>query len=148
MYPIYRDLREKLGEPLWHDAEGVPRYAPFEPNLLGIYDEWACLFVVRCQGCSRDFHCAAGWTITNGLMHLTAEQSKERFDKKDDAATVLPLFVGWGDAPWHGYNGDDGQCSGTTMSTEIMDVREIWHRVNYKWEPVEVTRALRDLVTG
>jgi hypothetical protein len=45
MYPLYKDLRERLGEPLWHDAEGVPRYAPFEPSLLGIYDRWAVLFV-------------------------------------------------------------------------------------------------------
>lgn len=32
MYPLYRDLRERLGTPKWIDREGVPRYSDFTPD--------------------------------------------------------------------------------------------------------------------
>lgn len=139
MYPLYSDIREKLGEPEWHDQYGVPRYAPCHPDLMGIYDDWACLFVVKCQGCNREFDCAAGFTLFNGLHDLTREQIQERIDKKEDPSFVLPLFVSWGDAPWHD---DENQCAGTTMTTDIVLIKKVWRRANGDWNQLAITNDL------
>ena len=29
----YFDIRSRLGEPLWFDDNGVPRYVPFTPGM-------------------------------------------------------------------------------------------------------------------
>ena len=98
MYPIYRDLRDKLGEPIWHDEHGVPRYAEFHPSLLGIYDDWAVLFVVRCQSCGMCFDCASGLATMSELSRYPGKP-RFTFEERNDSMKVLPLIVGWGDAP-------------------------------------------------
>ena len=141
MYPIYRDLRDKLGEPLWHDGHGVPRYAEFHPSLLGIYDDWAALFVVRCQSCGMDFDCAAGLATSHRLITYPGKPPFA-FEERNDPMKVLPHVVGWGDAPWHH---DASQCSGTTMTTMIVRLRQVWRREKSEWSKVELTAAMIDL---
>ena len=42
---------------------------------------------------------------------------------------VMDKLFGWGDAPWHTQHGDqdqfDGQCAGTTMTTDYV-AKELW----------------------
>lgn len=134
MYPLYKDLRDRLGEPLWHDANGVPRYAPFHPNLLGIYDNWAVLFCVRCQACRRDFSCAVG----RDSIRLVTEKRIE-FQEQNNPFQVLTQIVGWGDAPWHD---DERQCAGTTMSSTVVGILEVWHREKCDWNRIEIEKSL------
>lgn len=148
MYPLYKDIRERLGEPLWHDQDGVPRYAEFNPQLLGIYDDWACLFVVECQSCSRQFKCAAGLSVVHYCMkNYLHDKSKwdEMTGKRDDAEFVLPHLIGWGDAPWHD---DERQCAGTTMSTDVVAILEVWHRKNSEWKRVTISHELANSLLG
>lgn len=134
MYPIYRDIRDRLGEPLWHDEHGVPRYAEFHPKLLGIYDDWAVLFNVECQGCGRQFPCAVGRSAIN----LVVQNSLE-FADKDDAQKVLYQMLSWGDAPWHD---GDRQCAGTTMSTDITAILQVWRRVDMDWVQIDLALSI------
>lgn len=46
MHPDYRDIRDQLGPPRWWDARGVPRYAPFSPDLCGAYNDYVALLEV------------------------------------------------------------------------------------------------------
>lgn len=125
MYPLYKDIRTKLGEPVWIDQHGVPRYEPFHPELLGIYDKWALEIEVKCQSCHQLFLCAAG---SDEYEFNPATKSMNHFKTVDDAINRLS---GWGDAPWHTHKGDqdkfDGQCAGTTMCSDSREIR-LWRR--------------------
>lgn len=154
MYPVYEDIR-RMGEEagrlvLWHDGHGVPRFEAFDPALLGIYDDWAALFTVRCQACGEEFDCADGsvWSDLLRSMALDEAACQEAFERKGDPAYRLPLLVSWGDAPWHG----ERQCSGTTMTTEIVAIKGAWHRgstiESFGWEPVEIPDDLRTSLLG
>ena len=96
MYPLYRDIRERLDEPDWHDQNGVPRYGKFHPKMLGIYDDWAVLFQVRCQSCGRLFPCAVGISTIHYMMK---NPGKLAFEDREDVEKILDLIVYWGDAP-------------------------------------------------
>jgi hypothetical protein len=136
MYPIYRDLRDKLGKPEWHDQHGVPRYAEFHPKHLGIYDTYAALFLVQCQACHRTFPCAVGsphYLLQNNEVVML-----------NDIFAFLEREVSWGDAPWHD---DDSQCAGTTMSTSVVKLLSVWERKQGDWNQLEITQAMTDLVT-
>lgn len=136
MYPVYRDLRLRLGVPLWHDQHGVPRYDKFHPDLLGIYDEWAAAFLVQCQSCQETFPCATGQPnliFVNGQPEFIS-----------DVETFLEQYVHWGDAPWHD---GESQCAGTTMSTSIVKLLSVWHRTSGDWVELEITQDMTNLVT-
>jgi hypothetical protein len=134
MYPLYKDIREKLGAPLWHDSHGVPRYAEFHPSLLGVYDEYAVLFLVQCQSCHQVFPCAVGHS-----KHVFTSEMKVLKDVHE----FIQDYVGWGDAPHHE---DIPQCAGTTMSTSVVKLLSVWEK-NRHWEQVEITQSMTDLVT-
>jgi len=136
MYPVYRDIREKLGTPMWHDSNGVPRYAEFHPKYLGVYDYYAAHFLVQCQSCLQTFPCATG--SQNYRFH------NNEVVMIDDIFAFLEQYVSWGDAPWHD---DDSQCAGTTMSSSVVKLLSVWERKNSDWEPLEITQKMTDLVT-
>ena len=122
MYRLYNDLREKLGEPQWHDEQGVPRYCAYQPSCGGIYDHWSALLEIDCQACGQLFLVSDSYS-TLDLIRQKAGATELRQEP------VLPTTsdAGWfsfGDAPWHG----EEQCSGTTMSTEVLRVVEFWTR--------------------
>lgn len=126
MYPIYKDIRERLGTPKWHDRHGVPRYSDFTPDECAeIYCDWAVLMEVKCQACDEVFLCG------NACR-------RHDFDRNnvviiDDPEVALLRLFGWGDAPWH------DQCSGTTMSTDYRIIG-FWHkrRTDYVWESLPI----------
>lgn len=129
MYRLYEDIRERCGEPLWHDDQGVPRYRPYHPRDGGIYDRWSALLEIECQGCRRRF--------LVGDCYSTMDLIRDTRDGDPiPAAPVLPTaeHAGWfcfGDAPWH--EAEHGQCSGTTMSTGVLRVVEFWAREHFEW---------------
>ena len=113
MYPLYEDLREKLGDPLWVDENGVPRYKPFAPGMLDIYAKFAALVEIRCQACRRPFLVGVSWSIikcigSGELVHWNEEGH-------DGRPMVMPSVeegpgaFGFGDAPWH-ETPDEGVC--------------------------------------
>ncbi len=134
MYPIYKDIRNRLGAPLWHDSYGVPRYDEFHPKLLGIYDKYAVLFLVQCQTCHQLFPCAFGMP---GYHFVN-----DKFDIIDNVDDFLK-YVTWGDAPYHE---EEQQCSGTTMSTSIVKLLSVWSQESGKWESLEITQAMTDAI--
>lgn len=139
MYNPYFDIRDMAkvagkSEPLWHDANGVPRYAPFTPGMQGVYASLEALFEVKCQSCGRTFLCADEWS------HVTIirQPNWKNLVKWDDTGhnprpTEEPTnestgWISWGDAPWH------GQCSGSTMTTCIIRIVEYWEKRLFDWE--------------
>lgn len=118
--PDYRDITRRLGEPLWYDEHGVPRYDPFHPDLCGVYDTYVALLEIACQACGRRFHVAvgvdAGWhMVTTGGKEpeLPTRESVGSFD--------------FGDPPRHTCD-DGGLCAGETMSSVPLRVIEFWRR--------------------
>ena len=154
MYPAYRDLREKLGAPIWTDSNGVPRYAKFHPKLLGVYDTFAILFDVQCQSCGMRFDCANGtnpihaWLRRNKRLDTPVPSNAEL----NDPMRVFDELLGWGDAPYHDEQGhedtDDGQCSGVCMSTDIVAILGAWIKKDFEWERYELTLAQGNQLLG
>lgn len=127
MYPLYKELREKLGEPLWVDQNGVPRYCEFHPDIASeIYGDWVALMEVECQSCGKVFKCARGVCRVMEVI-----KSRGQVQLENTAAQMIPYLIGWGDAPWHDADGNeagfDNQCAGTTMSTDILSFR-VWYK--------------------
>lgn len=145
MYPLYQDLREKLGAPHWIDQHGVPRYKPFHPDLLGIYDRWAVMFEVECQACRKRFRCAGG---VSRLHIVRTPLEKVKVITIETIEQALDHLVSWGDAPWHDADGDEAgfssQCVGTTMTTAIPVIVEVWHYDAIgEWSLVDISDELR-----
>ena len=131
MYPLYEDLREKLGDPLWVDEHGVPRYQPFAPDMLDIYAKFGALLEIRCQACHRPFQVGVSWSIikcigSGELVHWNEEGHDGRPMVMPSVEEGVGAF-GFGDAPWH-ETPDEGVCVGATMSTEAVRVLEFWER--------------------
>lgn len=123
MYRLYLDIRDRLGEPDWHDEQGVPRYVPYRPEHGGIYDRWAALLEIRCQGCGRTFLVSDSYSLMDVIKGgwKKGDPSEPEFPSVDNCGG----WFAFGDAPWHEYDGG-GQCSGTTMTTETLRVVEFW----------------------
>ena len=122
MLPSYDDIRSRIAEPsLWYDRHGVPRYEPFKPQMLGVYDDFAVLAEIECQRCSRRFLVGGGWT----RFDVFADPIVER------TLTGLVASFDYGDPPRHG--GDAGRCAGETMSSDVVRVVETWERVGLDW---------------
>lgn len=128
---LYEDLRSRLGEPLWHDEQGVPRYDSFHPNLCGVYDTHVALLEIACQGCEKRFLVSSSWNHHCDLERFARTRGTDVTvlgPQMPDATNGGGSF-GYGDAPWHG----DPQCAGTTMATEVVRVVEFWTR-DFEWQ--------------
>lgn len=116
MLPDYSDIRALTDkDPLWFTPEGVPRYAPFEPDLLGVYDDFALLVEVECQSCRRRMLVGEGWTRFNLTPAMYGQNIIH--NKIED------LAEGWsmGDPPRHG-------CVGDTMGCYERRIVEAWEK--------------------
>ena len=105
----YHDITSRLGEPIWYDECGVPRYDPFEPGMCNnIYANEAALLWIACQDCGKRF-CVAlstmGW----------------RRKRAGIARSIAERMIHYGDPPHH-------DCIGDTMNCEDIRVLEYWHR--------------------
>lgn len=70
----YYDIIEKLGEPLWYDNFGVPRYADFKPEMAGIYSKYVALLEVKCQCCQKVYRVASVVTEFASRVKLPIEK--------------------------------------------------------------------------
>ena len=123
MLPAYDDIRSRIaGPPAWHDQHGVPRYAAFTPEMVGVYDNFAVLVKIDCQRCSRQFFVGAGWT----RFDVFADPVRER-----TLADCVATFD-YGDPPRHD-DGDMGRCAGETMSSGVVQVIQAWERTHLVW---------------
>lgn len=120
MLRSYEDITKRLGEPIWYDEHGCPRYDSFKPDMCGVYDNQVVLLEIRCQNCGRLFKVSSSWdrgrVILNMAIHGKCEEVIEPLPKRD----------GWGkyhygDPPNHG-------CVGDTMNSEPERVLQFWQR--------------------
>ena len=123
MLPSYADIRALTeSEPSRFDRNGVPRYAPFHPRLLGVYDRFAVLAEIECQACGtrlligegRPKHCIH-------LAHGEAEVIEQSLE------TLAHDFV-FGDPPRHDCPG-----AGETMGCIERRIVEAWEQVDFAW---------------
>lgn len=119
MLPDYDDIRKAAGDktPLWYDGNGVPRYAPFTPQMLGIYDDFALLVEIKCQSCGEHFLVGEGWTRHHILMAKGEVEIVTRTLRK------LAENYHYGDPPRHG-------CVGDTMGCIEVRIVEAWHQTH------------------
>lgn len=134
MYRRYQDIRDRLGEPLWHDDHGVPRYETFHPSLCGVYDEYVALLEIECQSCGDRMLVTDSWTKSEGirfwLMQGKPEDDTARFNSPQLPTPEDSGNFTYGDMPWH-RNG----CGGSTMTTDVAQVVEFWKRNAFcEWE--------------
>jgi len=122
MLPSYDDIRSRIAEPpFWYDQHGVPRYDPFRPEMLGVYDHFAVLGEIACQSCRRRFFVATSWPLY--------DMSKEAIPEHV-LADLVDSFD-YGDPPRHDI--EVGRCAGETMRSEVVRVVEAWERVGIEW---------------
>ena len=125
MLPRYDDIRAlTAAEPMWFTEDGVPRFAPFAPTMLGVYDNFALLAAVRCQSCSQVTPVGAG--ITRFVFHVIADHQINV-----DEYTVERFVNEWtmGDPPHHNCPG-----AGETMTADTVGLIEVWQRPHFEWE--------------
>lgn len=122
MLAAYRDILDAAGcQPDWWTDQGVRRFAPFAPTMLGVYDQFALLAEMACQSCDQRFLIGEGWT----RFEVTASEVQTH--------TLIELVAAWsfGDPPRH----DDGQrrCAGAAMCSVQLRVVEAWEREDLEW---------------
>lgn len=118
MLPDYSDIRSAIDrDPEWFDGQGVPRYAPFSPDMLGIYDKFAVLAEIMCQSCSCRLLVADGWASSGWAWKDGA------FTPTVYTLEFLLKNYRYGDPPRH-------HCSGAGESMSSISVRlvEVWQR--------------------
>ena len=123
MYPVYRDLRQRLGPPLWHDWHGVPRYDPYTPGQQNIYAVYEVLLDLQCAACHQWFAVAS-----------CAPRVRVQWPAGTVVTVVEPTWWAWGDAPWHIHPDGHGLCEGATMVANILAVREYWRHEDFTWQ--------------
>lgn len=121
MLPDYKDITSRLGQPLWYDRHGVPRYDPFHPDMCDVYANYVAYMEIRCQACGKCFKVAVDRSKYDWL------ERQVEFPSSDSEGDFY-----YGDPPIHG----DG-CAGNTMSCETLRILEFWVRdgsTGYDWE--------------
>lgn len=117
----YRDIRNELGEPVWWDEAGVPRYCEFgvhETNV--VYVDEVALLEIACQGCGTVFQVAMSWNNFNNLFR------KDRVPPLSER--IRDGIIHYGDPP-------NGDCcaAGASMNSIPLRVLEFWQRESYDW---------------
>jgi hypothetical protein len=144
--PRYHDIKDRISElPVWYDAHGCPRYGDFEPNVLGVYDDIALLYLIECQSCQARFKVGEGHNMHSsfngyikraGLAYLDYQDKVKKGEPAElpDIPWEKPTLAQYaacpiyGDPPIHG-------CVGDTMSSSTLKVLEAWEKekASYNW---------------
>lgn len=130
MWPDYTDIKSRLGEPLWYDEHGVPRYEPFKPEMCDVYAEYAALMLVECQECGRQFMVAK---TLNVLDIREFQQARREF--LPTAASIGAFH--YGDPPRHESDESGDDCvAGVTMNVITRKILEFWHldKEQFAWK--------------
>lgn len=118
MLPSYRDITSKLGEPVWYDANGVPRYcAPHPEHASSIYADVVVFYVIGCQACRQRF-----------LVEDWFHSFTRRINKQGNILepSILAKSLHYGDPPHH--RDGDRMCTGVTMNCDDLYVKQFWVR--------------------
>lgn len=124
MLPAYEDITRRLGEPLWYDRHGVPRYDPFRPDMCGVYACYTALLEIECQGCGKRFKTAVdypSYELCGGRLWWPQLPTAE--DEGD---------FRYGDPPPHDCPGG-GLCAGSTMGSVTRRILEFWVKDGFEW---------------
>ena len=107
----YNDILSRIKEePLWHDANGAPRYDKFSPDMCpNIYTHKVGLFLISCQNCQKEF-----------LVEMHGDMFGDRSERP-------PSKWHYGDPPIHG-------CAGDTMNCDDLKVVEFWVKEDFEWK--------------
>ena len=155
MHTDYSDITSKIGEPLWYDEHGTPRYCAFSPNACGVYVDRVALLEISCQECERLFHVALS-TERHPSIGSIARQAlatnKRIADLLDSlpeptletlrwALQSIPLKKqpypsletenawAWGDPPYHTEDLNEQPCyAGSTMTSDTLRILEFWEK--------------------
>lgn len=123
MLPSYSDIRALTdAEPIWFGGNGVPRYEPFSPSLLGVYDTIAVLAEIECQSCAKLLLVGEG-----SPRHCVRSEHGNVTLVEKSLETLARDFV-FGDPPRHYCSG-----AGETMSCIERHIVEAWERVDDEW---------------
>ena len=121
MLPSYKDITDKLGEPIWFDKHGVPRYCEFHPSRVGVYARLVLYFKIGCQSCDAKWKVAVDHSKASLQGYRLMENSVDIFH--------------YGDPPIYGHDAD---CSaGATMNSVPIQVISLWKfsdmAANWEW---------------
>jgi hypothetical protein len=124
MHEAYNDIRSRLGDPLWWDENGCPRYDPFDPGMCAdAYAEEAILVRIRCQNCDEEFDVADTWSPYSDMFSW---RKLPKLSERIRAGGFLSYH--WGDPPYH----DDP--AGNTENCIDMRVLQFWTREKtFEW---------------
>lgn len=131
----YWDILDKLGEPVWWNEHGVPRYCEFSVDEASIYAEQVALVRITCQGCGHPFQICMSSTVYDRARddredletYIRATVLEETFFDVGDGYQMRREF-GYGDPP------NIGCCSaGPTMTSVPERILEFWRRSGGAW---------------
>lgn len=122
----YEDIISKLGEPIWYDVYGVPRYCEYKPEEGTVYPEASCYMEIACQACQKSFNVVQERDKYHAGPPMVLPEVKE--GDSDSWDTVGSFH--YGDPPIHG-------CVGDTMNSVPIKVIEFWRRLDCRWEKIE-----------
>lgn len=113
VYIAYTDITSRIAEPPTWWLEGVPRYGPFDPKELNVYNKQSLLVHTVCQICDARFD-----------VGLYAPSSRY----PDDFRDVIEAYasVQAGDPP-------SACCGGGHTSSMEIEVLEFWERTGLEW---------------
>lgn len=126
MLPKYDDIlalaRQAGATPQWWDENGVPRFAPFRPSMLGVYDCLAALAEIECAGpsCGQRLFVAAGRPLYGLVAGNVVTYG---------AQDVVAVLEAWGDPPRHNMPSGE-RCAGETMACDFVRLVEVWDRAD------------------
>lgn len=137
----YEDILSRLGEPLWYDYEGVPRYDSFHPNLCGVYASFVSYNQIACQSCVKKFFVAVeicNFEIPPSFKFpipppIGEAQKIEKVVNKLDSSNFPSPWdqIGsfhYGDPPIH-------RCFGDSMNSVPVRIIEFWQKGPLKDTP-------------
>lgn len=127
MRPEYKDILDRIPyAPTWFDDHGVPRYCAMHPDKLGVYDDEAVFYRIRCQACGEEFN------VGQGSSFLSGRRMREEFERGLD-----PYY---GDPPRHvDRRTGSTRCAGDTMVSDTIGILAYWQREHGgDWERVDL----------
>lgn len=132
MKACYSDLLALSSDyPSWFDEFAVPRFCPFEPDMIAnIYAKECCLYLIECQACKHEFKVAASWHVLDGFPLLSEQINTNNLHFGD------PPNIGCCDA-------------GPSMTSVTVRILEFWVKnqdTEYKWvRNAKLEKEIEDL---
>lgn len=140
---------EKLGEPIWYDENGTPRYCEFNPQYCYPYARVVAFFEIQCSHCEKIFKVATSTDLLNEYdKDFNIERLKsiinnpQVINKVNDLYEVIDQYpelslFDYGDPPFHWKDKNLNEpCMGyasSSFTTKILAVYEWNLNKDLKW---------------